>query len=182
MKIDSIKFPIFLPDATRGVVRSLDSQDLTACGIEALVVCTYHLMNTPWIDTLNKAGGLKKFMNWDGFIVSDSGGFQIMSLLHSKKTKGKITDEGIYFQWERSGRREDVFLTPEKSIEMQFVIGADIMICLDDFAKPDATEKELTETVRKTVLWAARSKAEFERQCEIRYLEKKNRPLLLAVL
>lgn len=171
--------PIYLPDATRGVTKSLDSQDLNTAGIKGVVVNTYHLQTSPGIKVLKKFGGIKKFMNFDGLVVSDSGGWQVFSLIHRSKTGGKITDEGVEFVI--GGGKKEIF-TPEDSIKIQFEIGSDIVICLDDFTPPDADFEHADETVSRTVLWAKRSKKEYERQLKKRKLTEKTRPYLLSVI
>lgn len=177
------KLPMYFPDATRGVVRSLSSEDLIQAKIEGLVVCPYHLMSNPGTSTLKDFKGLAQFMNWQGLITSDSGGFQIMSLLYTKRTKGKITDEGIDFAWEHSGKQEKVSFTPELSIQTQFAINADIMIALDHFTDPSLTdEDDVKKSVVRTIEWGKRAKEEFEKQIALRKITKAKRPLLLGVV
>ena len=89
------KLPVFMPDATLGVVRSLSPDDLQAIGLNWLMVNTFHLMSQPGEIILNKTGGLKQLMNWPGFLASDSGGFQLFSLIKKNPHLGKITDDGI---------------------------------------------------------------------------------------
>jgi len=174
IKEKTLNFPVYFPDATRGVVKSLDQKDLLQAKIEGLVVCSYHLMSTPGTSILKDFKGLPAFMNWPGIIASDSGGFQIMSLIHSKKTLGKISDQGIDFLWNKKGKREKILFTPELSIQVQFAINADIMICLDDFTHPEITdESEIKKSVLRTVLWAKRAKEEFEKQISKRKLSQK---------
>lgn len=157
----------------------MDSIDLTNAGVKGVVVNTYHLMQTPGIETLKKVGGIKKYMNFNGLVISDSGGWQVFSLIHRSKNKGTIADEGVVFY---SGRSKQEIFTPEKSIQIQFEIGSDIIICLDDFTPPDADEKTAEITVNRTTLWAMRCKAEYERQLQLRMLTDKDRPHLYAVI
>jgi len=179
-KILKTKLPIYLPDATLGVVRSLDTEDLKKCGIEGMVVNTYHLMLEMGLEKLTRVGGIKKFMNFEGLVASDSGGFQIMSLLHTKRIKGKIMKEGITFEWVAQGRNQKFLLTPESSIALQFAIGADVMICFDYFTRPEADKEEIKKSVEWTIEWAKRSKEAFNSEVEKRKLSEKNRPLLVA--
>src|SRR3989344_2961135 len=146
-----IKLPIFLPDATRAVVKGIDSNDLISCGVKGVVVNTYHLQSSKIYD-------VKKFMNFNGLVVSDSGGWQIFSLIHRNKCKGKITDEGVVFY--KNGAKQEIF-TPEVSIQTQFKIGSDLMVCLDDFTPDNASKLEIEESVKRTVLWAKNSKKEY---------------------
>ncbi len=173
-----IALPIFCPDATRGVLRSVDSQDIGNAGIEGLIVNTYHLLNTPGIDALQNAKGAAKFMNWPGLTISDSGGFQVFSLLHRKSGLGKITDDGVTFNLD--GTKHN--LTPESCMQIQFEIGADIMVCLDDCPPQDLNEADMIRSVDRTLAWAQRCKAEYEKQVKTRKLTESTRPLLFAVV
>jgi len=92
-----MRFPLFCPDATRGVIRSLDSRDVAMTGIEGVIVNTYHLMSEPGTTVIKQAGGIKKFMNWQGWVISDSGGWQLASLIHRKIGYGTISDKGVVF-------------------------------------------------------------------------------------
>lgn len=154
------KKPIFMPDATRGAVRSLTTQQLKDVGTEALVTNTLHLMITPGADRLEELGGIKKLMNWDGLVLTDSGGFQVFSLIHSKKWKGKVNDNGAIFKAPTTGDTYE--LTPEKSIDIQIKIGSDILVTLDDCRKTDLTRKEAEESVKRTIEWAKRCRKHFD--------------------
>ncbi len=176
------KYPIFLPDGTRAVVKGVDAPDLSAAKIKGVVVNTYHLMLEPGLDVLEEVGGVKALMNFSGLVASDSGGFQIMSLIHQGRTRGRITEDGVEFDWTIKGKRETARLTPERSIETQFALGADIMVCLDYFTNPKAKKDGIKESVRLTVEWAKRSQEEFWRQIEKRKMKESNRPLLFGVI
>jgi len=175
--------PMYFPDATCGVVRSLDSLDLSKVGIKGLVVNTYHLRKQPGIELLTKLGGIANLMNWPDLITSDSGGFQLFSLIQKNPDLGKITDEGVVIYTGKS-KQKKVLFTPEDSIKMQFALGSQIMICLDDFTPDKADQKRVKESVERTIAWAARCKAEFDHQLKQRGLEDQaselERPLLLA--
>lgn len=172
----AVKLPIYLPDATRAVVKSLDTQDLYNAGVEGIVVNTLHLAENPGLDALKNIGGVKGFMDFNGLVTSDSGGWQVFSLIHRNKTPGKITDDGVTFT---VGTKKKIF-TPEQSIQTQVGIGSDIVICLDDFTPPDATNEKIMASVERTILWAKRSKTEFERL--LAKTKKEDRPTLLAVI
>ena len=174
-----MKLPVYLPDATLGVLRNLSPQDLKRVGLEGLMVNTYHLINRPGEKVLNQAGGLKKLMNWDGFLASDSGGFQIFSLIQKNPNMGKITDDGVVLYAGPKKQRKTLF-TPEDSIRTQFAIGSDIMIALDDFSPPDADEKRLEESVKRTLKWAKRAKTEFNKQIQEHNIPDEKQPKLLA--
>jgi len=107
-----LKTPVFLPDATLGVVRSVDSLDLENCGIEAVVMNTFHLMQRPGSSTIQSLGGLHKMSSWSRPIMTDSGGFQAYSLIRQNPKFGQIHEKGISFQPEGSNRKYQ--LTPEK--------------------------------------------------------------------
>ncbi len=171
--------PIYLPDATRGVTKSVDSQDLKNAQVKGVVVNTYHLQTSPGTKILKKFGGIKGFMNYDGLVVSDSGGWQVFSLIHRNSSGGKITDAGVEFII--GGGKKEIF-TPEESIKVQFEIESDIVICLDDFTPPDADTKTAENSVDRTILWAEKSKKEFDRQVKKRKMTDKTRPFLLAVI
>ena len=182
------KLPVFMPDATLGVVRSLSPNDLQKIGLNWLMVNTFHLMKQPGEEILKRAGGLKKLMNWPGFLASDSGGFQLFSLIQKNPNLGKITDEGVILYSGPKKQKKTLF-TPEDSIRLQFTIGSDIKIVLDDFSPPDADDARLETSVKRTIAWAKRAKAEFTKQLQARHnqqlqarqkQELSPRPLLLA--
>lgn len=175
-------FPTFFPDATRGVIRSLASEDLTQTRVEGLIVNTYHLMSQPGTTTVKSIGGIKKFMNWPGWIISDSGGFQVLSLIYRNRNFGTISDDGVKFIRGSKGGHEKYNLTPEKSVQVQFDLGADIIICLDDVPQHGAKEVEVEKCVERTIKWAKRCKEEFERQIKSRKLTRVNRPMIFAVV
>ncbi len=173
--------PLFLPDATYGVVRGLSSQDLIQAGIQALMVNTYHLRRSPGIKILKKLDGIKSLMNWSGITASDSGGFQLFSLINKNPSLGKITDEGVVTYTGKNKQTKQVF-TPEDSIELQFALQTDIMICLDDFTPPDADEKRAQDSVARTIHWAKRSKKKFESLVQKNDYSEETRPLLTGVI
>lgn len=176
------KLPIFLPDATRGVIRSIDCKDLESTGIDGVVVNTFHLLSEPGLKVLDKFGGIKNFMKFNGLVVSDSGGFQVMSLIVKDKSLGKITDEGLKFYLSTTGEKKKFSLTPEESIQIQFSINPDIMIVLDECRTQDTSSNDLQHSVNRTITWAKRCKEEYLRQLKIRKISQKNKPLLFAVI
>ncbi len=177
--LDRTQFPMYFPDATYGLVKSLSSLDVESVGIKGLMVNTYHLYHRPGLELIKTAGGIKKFMNWSGTVASDSGGFQLFSLINKNPDFGKITDEGIVSYTGKKKHTKLVF-SPEESIRVQFALGSDIMICLDDFTPPNANQKRVEESVARTIHWAERSKAEFLRLVKENNFTEQNRPLLLA--
>jgi len=174
-----IPLPVFFPDATRAVLKTLDSQDIANTKTPGILVNTYHLYADLGERVVKKFGGIGKFMSWPGALISDSGGFQVMSLVKASKNQGKITDEGVTF---RPSRKRKILLTPEESVRFQMILKPDMVVVLDEFTEPNATLEKARETVKRTILWAKRSKAEFLKICETQKLTKKNRPYLLAVV
>ncbi len=175
-----LRLPAFLPDATFGVVRSVDADDLIACGIEAVVMNTFHLMQKPGSSTIQSLGGLHRMSGWEKVIVTDSGGFQAYSLIHQNPKNGKITDQGIHFKPEGSDRK--FLMTPEKTIQLQVAYGSDIVICLDDCTHVDAPYSEQRESVRRTITWGKRCKAEFQKLMAEKKTTSAEKPLIFAVI
>jgi queuine tRNA-ribosyltransferase len=175
-----LALPAFLPDATLGVVRAVDTIDLAQAGVRALVMNVFHLMQKPGSSTIHALGGLHQMAGWPGPIMTDSGGFQAYSLIRQNPRAGSLSDQGIRFQPE--GAERPFQLTPEKSIQLQLAYGADILVCLDDCTHVDDTFAEQQASVARTIKWAARCKAEFERQLRQRKTAAAARPLLFAVV
>lgn len=173
----SLPLPVFFPDATQGVVRTLDSIDIKNTKTPGVLVNTYHLYRELGKKVLKNYNGIRDFINWDGGIISDSGGFQVMSVAKQSKT-GKITDEGVTFV--HDGKK--IKLTPESSIEFQMLLKPDMVVVLDDFTPPEATYDQAKDTVERTISWAQRSKDEFERICKKQGLSKQDRPYILGVV
>lgn len=171
-----MKPPGFFPDATVGFVRGVDSEDLIKCHIEGLVVNTYHLLQNDLIEVINNKRGIHNYMNFPGVIISDSGGFQVMSLIRKDPKYGKITNEGAEFILD--GKK--VFLTPEKCIQIQMKIGSDIIMCLDDCTEPHLPKEEQEISVERTIAWAKRCKEEFIRLTK--NLSENEKPLLFGII
>ena len=179
-KHGGVETPFFMPDATRGLVKGVSSSDLRQVGIEVLCVNTYHLYLTPGVEVIKRAGGIHKFMNWDGPILSDSGGFQVFSLIHRNKEMGRIFDDKVEFKSPNDGSKHE--LTPEKSIVIQFDLGVDMMVCLDDCPSNDSGRVEIERAVNHSIDWARRCKREFERQVSVRGLVGDEVPRLFGVI
>lgn len=173
------KLPVFFPDATRGLIKSLDTVDIENTKTKGILVNTYHLYKDLGTEFIKKRGGIKKFMNWNGYVISDSGGFQVGSLIKANPTKGHISNNGVLFKPDGEGQ---VMLTPEKSIAFQMELGSDMVITLDDFTDPKASYEEAKISVERTIFWAKRSKKEFEKICMERQMTKDDRPLILGVV
>ncbi len=178
-KFKEIPLPVFFPDATRAVLKTLDSEDIEKTGTPGILVNTYHLWQELGIEKMKQFGGVRKFMNWKGGLISDSGGFQVMSVIKKNKQAGKITDEGVVL-WPARNKR--VVFSPEDSIALQMEMKSDMVVVLDDFTPPNATRREAVETVRRTIDWARRSKEEFLKVCEEKKLSGSEKPYLLGVV
>ncbi|AFY69324.1 tRNA-guanine transglycosylase, various specificities [Thalassoporum mexicanum PCC 7367] len=177
-----LQLPAFLPDATVGVVRSLDAQDLEQCGIQALVMNAFHLMQRPGSSTVSALGGIHRMSGWQRPIFTDSGGFQAYSLIRANSKYGSISDRGLIFYPEGSQRK--LKLTPEKTIQLQMGYGADLLFCLDDCTNAEDSLDVQEVSVKRTIAWAKRCKAEFVRLLEQKKIDlnSSDRPLLFAVL
>lgn len=155
------KKPIFMPDATRGAVRYVTTKQLETIGTEGVVINTLHLLITIGPERIKRLGGMHKFMNWDKYILSDSGGFQVFSLLHSKKWQGKIHKDGADFKAPIDGTTYK--LTPESSIDIQMALDSDVLVTLDDCRDAAISREEAEISVNRTILWAERAKNHFEK-------------------
>ena len=161
--IDTLKEKVyFMPDATRGAVRYLTTKQLKETGTEAIVTNTLHLLIHPGPKVIKELGGIKRMMGWDGVVLTDSGGFQVFSLIHSGKWEGRVTENGAVFKSPREGNVYE--LTPESSIDIQMAIGSDVLVCLDDCRDTDLSRSEAEVSVERTVRWAERCKEHFERE------------------
>jgi queuine tRNA-ribosyltransferase len=176
----TLNYPVFLPDATQAVVRSVDAVDLLTCGTPAVVMNTFHLMQRPGSSIIQSLGGLHKMSGWPLPIITDSGGFQAYSLIHQNPKMGSLSDRGISFVPENNPRKYQ--LTPEKCIQLQLSYGADVVICLDDCTHVDAPLEEQKLSVKRTIAWARRCKGEFMTQVSNRRLSEEQRPRLFAVI
>ncbi len=145
--------PMFMPVGTRATVKGLTPEQVKECGSGIILSNTYHLWLRPGEDIVNHAGGLHKFMNWDGPILTDSGGFQVFSLAKNKKD---ITEEGVHFKSHIDGSK--LFLTPEKSIEIQNKLDSDIAMSFDECPPASASKEYLKNSVMRTLRWAERGK------------------------
>ncbi len=178
-KTRKLLLPVFFPDATRAVIRTLDSTDIEKTKTPGILVNTYHLYRDLGREVLKRHGGIGGFMSWKGGVISDSGGFQVMTLVKASSKKGSVTDGGVTFCPQGSKK---IMFTPEKSIQFQMKLKPDMLVVLDDFTTPKASYEQAKETVRRSILWAKKSKDEFEKTCKLEKISKENRPYLLAVV
>ncbi len=149
----TVELPAFMPVGTQGTVKTLGSEDLESLGFELILSNTYHLSLRPTSERIERLGGLHKFMSWPGSILTDSGGYQVFSL----SDMNQISDEGVRFKSHLDGA--EVFLTPERSIEIQGQLGVDISMALDE-CPPYPADRALAEaSMQRTHLWAPRNLA-----------------------
>ena len=152
----TVQTPAFMPVGTQATVKGLYPEAVAATGAEILLGNTYHLMLRPSAERVAALGGLHKFMNWPRPILTDSGGFQVMSLA----TLRKLTEQGVTFRSHIDGTKYE--LTPERSIEIQALLGTDITMQLDECLKLPAARDEIERAMQLSLRWAERSKRAFE--------------------
>jgi len=150
-----IETPVFMPVGTQASVKALSQQDLRDIDASIILGNAYHLFLRPGTEILEQAGGLHRFMNWDRPILTDSGGFQVFSL----GALNKVTPDGVTFQSHLDGSRHH--MTPERAIDVQISIGADIMMCFDECTSYPATHEAAEKSMRMTLDWAARCKSQW---------------------
>lgn len=167
-KSGEVLTPLFLPVGTLGVVKTLSYKELDEIGVEAFIANTYHLYFRPGEEILKKFGGLHKFINWQKVIFTDSGGFQVYSLRELRK----VTKEGVEFKSHIDGSIH--FFTPQKVIELQKIIGSDVVLPLDECVEYPTEYEKAKNSVELTTLWAKQSKEKF--------LEKQNGQLLFGII
>jgi len=152
----AIRTPAFMPVGTAATVKAMTPEMVAATGADILLGNTYHLMLRPGAERVAKLGGLHTFMNWNKPILTDSGGFQVMSLSKLRK----INEEGVTFQSHLDGTTYQ--LTPERSMEIQHLLGSDITMAFDECTPFPATHEQAAESMRLSMRWAKRSKAAFK--------------------
>ncbi len=150
-----IRTPAFMPVGTAATVKAMLPESVAATGADILLGNTYHLMLRPTAERIERLGGLHKFMNWSKPILTDSGGFQVMSLTGLRK----LTEEGVKFKSHIDGSEHN--LTPERSMEIQRMLGSDIVMCFDECTPYPATEDVAADSMRMSMRWADRSKEAF---------------------
>lgn len=148
--------PCFAPVGTYATLKGLTPEQVKATGAELILANSYHLHVRPGAERIERLGGLHKFMNWHGPILTDSGGYQVMSLSDLRK----ITEEGVTFKSHLDGSRH--LLTPERSMEIQRLLGSDIVMAFDECPRADAPLDVIAASMRMSMRWAARSRAGFD--------------------
>ncbi|WP_265571142.1 tRNA guanosine(34) transglycosylase Tgt [Sphingomicrobium nitratireducens] len=156
MERGEIRTPAFMPVGTAATVKAMKTEAVRASGADIILGNTYHLMLRPGAERVAKLGGLHKFMNWKRPILTDSGGYQVMSL----SELSKVTDEGVTFRSHLDGSRH--LLTPERSIEVQRLLDSDIIMQFDELVRPDVSAKKQREAMDRSIRWAKRSRDEFD--------------------
>ena len=150
-----IRTPAFMPVGTAATVKAMLPESVAATGADILLGNTYHLMLRPTAERIDRLGGLHRFMNWDKPILTDSGGFQVMSLASLRK----LTEEGVTFKSHIDGSKHH--LSPERSMEIQRLLGSDIVMCFDECPALPADRDRIAESMRLSMRWAERSREAF---------------------
>ncbi|MFO7921629.1 MAG: tRNA guanosine(34) transglycosylase Tgt [Nioella sp.] len=150
-----IRTPAFMPVGTAATVKAILPENVAATGADIVLGNTYHLMLRPTAERIDRLGGLHRFMNWEKPILTDSGGFQVMSLSDLRK----LTEEGVTFKSHIDGSRH--VLTPERSMEIQRLLGSDIVMAFDECPALPADRERIADSMRLSMRWAARSRAAF---------------------
>ena len=150
-----IRTPAFMPVGTAATVKAMLPESVRATGADILLGNTYHLMLRPTAERIAALGGLHRFMNWERPILTDSGGFQVMSLADLRK----LTEEGVTFKSHIDGSKHS--LTPERSMEIQALLGSDIVMCFDECPALPADRDRIAQSMELSMRWAARSRAAF---------------------
>jgi queuine tRNA-ribosyltransferase len=157
MERGTVRTPAFMPVGTAATVKAMKPADVAASGADIILGNTYHLMLRPGAERVAKLGGLHRFMGWDGPILTDSGGYQVMSL----SELARVTEEGVSFRSHLDGTAH--LLTPERSIEVQRLLGADIVMAFDELVPTTSARGQQAEAMERSMRWAKRSRAEFDR-------------------
>src|SRR5918996_6460502 len=152
-----IRTPAFMPVGTAATVKAMKPDSVRATGADIILGNTYHLMLRPGAERVARLGGLHGFMGWERLILTDSGGYQVMSL--SELTK--VTEEGVAFASHLDGSRH--MLTPERSIEVQRLLDSDIVMAFDQLVPASATHDQAAEAMERSMRWAKRSRPAFDR-------------------
>eukprot|EP00268_Persea_americana_P020310 TRINITY_DN20510_c0_g1_i30.p1 TRINITY_DN20510_c0_g1~~TRINITY_DN20510_c0_g1_i30.p1 ORF type:complete len:212 (-),score=22.97 TRINITY_DN20510_c0_g1_i30:834-1469(-) len=152
--------PLFMPVGTQGTIKGLTNNQLEDIGCQIILGNTYHLALRPTAELIDELGGLHNFMNWPRALLTDSGGFQMVSLLHL----ADITEKGVTFQSPVDGK--PMLLTPEQSVKIQNKIGADIIMALDDVVRTTITGPRIEEAMYRTLRWIDRCIAAHEKPNE----------------
>ncbi len=179
LKHGTLHLPVFLPDATRAIVRGVESADLERCAVTGLVMSTFHLMQHPGSSVVAGHGGLHSFAGWDKPIITDSGGFQVYSLVRQNPKYGTLNEKGMVYRADDGTKYN---LTPEKSIQLQMSYGGDVVYVLDDCTHADADAETQADAVRRTIKWAKRCREVFDELVIGKRMDETTRPRLFGVV
>jgi len=157
MQRGDIRTPAFMPVGTAATVKAMRPEEVRASGADIILGNTYHLMLRPGAERIARLGGFHRFMGWERPILTDSGGYQVMSL--SELTK--VSEEGVAFASHLDGSRH--MLTPERSIEVQRLLGSDIVMAFDELVPTTSSRAQQAEAMERSMRWAKRSREEFDR-------------------
>jgi queuine tRNA-ribosyltransferase len=160
MKRGEIRTPAFMPVGTAATVKAMRQEEVRASGADIILGNTYHLMLRPGAERIARLGGLHRFMGWERPILTDSGGYQVMSL----SELAKVTEEGVAFASHLDGSRH--MLSPERSIEVQRLLGSDIVMAFDQLVPTTSMHEQQNEAMERSMRWARRSREEFDRGAE----------------
>jgi queuine tRNA-ribosyltransferase len=166
-----VETPCFIPDATYGAVKHLSGEDLKEVSLQMVLGNIYHLGIRPGTELIEEMGGLAQFMNWDGPILTDSGGWQVFSLVY-QHGMGKVEKDGIRFKDHLTGKEH--FLTPEKCIQQQLEVNSDILMVLDYPIAPEGGKNENNYSVSLTIDWAKKANEYL--------IKKKNKKMMMAII
>jgi len=156
MRRGEIRTPAFMPVGTAATVKAMKPEDVRATGADIILGNTYHLMLRPGAERVARLGGLHRFMNWDRPILTDSGGYQVMSLSALRK----LSEHGVEFRSHLDGSKH--LLTPERSMEIQRLLGSDIVMCFDECPRADRPLAEIEASMELSMRWARRSREAFD--------------------
>ena len=156
MRRGTIRTPAFMPVGTAATVKAMKPEDVRATGADIILGNTYHLMLRPGAERVARLGGLHKFMRWDRPILTDSGGYQVMSLSELRK----LTEDGVEFRSHIDGSKH--MLSPERSMEIQRLLGSDIVMCFDECPRADRPRAEIEASMELSMRWAKRSRDAFD--------------------
>jgi queuine tRNA-ribosyltransferase len=156
MRRGEIRTPAFMPVGTAATVKAMKPESVRATGADIILGNTYHLMLRPGAERVARLGGLHRFMNWDRPILTDSGGYQVMSLSELRK----ITEVGVTFKSHLDGSKH--LITPERSMEIQRLLGSDIVMAFDECPRADTPRAVIEKSMQMSMRWAQRSRAEFD--------------------
>ena len=164
-----VETPVFMPVGTQATVKGVGQEALEELGAQLLLANTYHLMLRPGHETVRRLGGLHRFMAWERALLTDSGGYQVFSLAERRK----VTEEGVEFRSHLDGSLH--FLSPEKAMEVQQALGADVIMALDECTEYPATKERARESLELTLRWAEQCRRQMNAKCKMQNAKDEDR-------